>query len=204
MRIHPAERRARASLPVSCALALAGACAPAEEALPEASTRYYWGTAKVLAPDESVVYAENHVLMMRTVDPAAETIVEDVYQNNDPVDPSAVHHFPTTLRLVEGEVDVFALEDPSGATTGRLTYTGEPWRWDGWTYDLRFTDEAAPPTAPGSTLVGSARVTADEGFATRKEFRDPGGALIVVLVEEVAPVDAAFFEARKEGPWTPE
>lgn len=201
MRIQPAERSA---LAISCALALASACAPAQEELPEATTRYYWGTAKVLAPDESVVYAENNVLMMRTVDPAAETIVEDVYQNNDPVDPTAVHHFPTALRLVEGEVDVFDLEDPSGAATGTLTYTGEPWRWDGWAYDLVFTDAATPPTQPGSTLVGSAKVTADGGFATRKEFRDPGGALIVVLVEEVAPVDEAFFTARQDGPWTPE
>jgi hypothetical protein len=67
--------------------------------------------------------------------------------------------------------------------TGTLTFTGEPWAWTGWTYDLAMADGSG-------TIDGSAALTA-EGLSADKRFPDASGTVLALIIDDLVVVDAS-------------
>lgn len=143
-------------------------------------TTWYGGTMTVSSADGATPYGPpKPALVARTVDTAKGEIVEVV------VDDGALR---TTTLHREGATNVFSATDTAKSFTGTVTMTGEGWPFTGWSYDLAMADGSG-------RITGTATLGAD-GIRTEKFFLAPDGQKQVKIVDALAPITQADYDAR--------
>lgn len=170
------------ALTALCLALLAGCgAAPAQpDAAAGPETTWYGGTMTVTSADGATPYGPpKPALVARTVDVAKGEIVEVV------VDDGALR---TTTLHREGATQAFSATDTAKSFTGTVTMTGEAWHFTGWSYDLAMADGSGQ-------IAGTATVGAD-GIHTEKYFVGPDGQKQVKIVDALAPITQADYDAR--------
>lgn len=155
------------------------------QALPEATTKFYFGEVIMSSPDGKIPYGKSVSLIKRTVDPANNTISEIVLQ--PPRDPKQKpKDINTILKRVESS-NVFSAADDEKKFEGKLTFTGSEWSWNNWTYDIKLAD--------GSKLDGVGVLDAS-GIKTQKTFYKPDGKASILIKEDVKLISSAEYDAQ--------
>ncbi|HQQ97985.1 MAG TPA: hypothetical protein PLX35_12015 [Cyclobacteriaceae bacterium] len=140
---------------------------------------YYYGSVRTTSPDGKIPYGPvRYSLVKRTVDPAQSLIREWVRQGEEV--------FVTTLRQTTSE-KVFDVTDSLNAFSGTMTFAGERWRWDSWTYDIALRD--------GGKIVGTGSLK-DKLLSTRKKFIGADGAAQALIVEELHQIGEGEFRTK--------
>ena len=149
------------------------------------TTKYYFGSVKYFSP-EGVSKGETISLVKRIVSPANSRITEIVLQ------PSRIHgqpptEFVTTLSRI-GKSNIFSVTDDAGGVTGQLTFTGEDWKWDRWSYEMEIRKS--------DKVRGEAALSAN-GLETRKSlFRSEKQYLSIV--EDLKTIDEIEYQRRRK------
>jgi hypothetical protein len=150
------------------------------EAAPEVA--FYVGTVTTTDPDTGASFGPaKDTAVSRTIDPVAHTIVEEVLDGADTI--------ITTMSQRENS-NVFDASDDGATFSGTLTFTGAPFHFTGWSYDLSLTDLSG-------TIEGSATID-DEGIATDKVFKDAGGVAQARIQDALAAVDEATYDREHD------
>ncbi len=165
---------------------------PQTETTPAPSTSYFYGEVRLLSADGTKLYQQHHTLIKRALHPAKGTIEEEVYWDDKP---NQISHHPTVLTQTDNP-HIFSIQDPENAYGGTVTYQGSLWKWDRWTYDIRFLDGSG-------TIRGNGALTQNGGFRTHKEFVLPNGDLQIQIQESVSPISAQKFSTLHTStpPW---
>ena len=98
--------------------------------LPAKQVQCFVGTTEMLGPDGTVVKSK-HARVLRTLDPAAGTIREQVDVSEDTDFATAKTESFDVGFSVSGQA--FTMKEAHGAFTGEGTLVGLPWQWTAWT-----------------------------------------------------------------------
>jgi hypothetical protein len=151
----------------------------------EANTKYYFGEVLISSPDGKTAYGKSVSLIKRVVDPSQQTISEIVLQpSRDPKQkPKDIN---TTLKRA-GNSNTFLATDDEKKFEGKLTFTGDEWSWNNWTYDIKLAD--------GSKLTGIG-VMDLAGIKTEKTFFKPDGKASILIKEDVRVINSEEYAAK--------
>lgn len=146
----------------------------------KASVHYYYGEVRTSSPDGKIPYGPpKHSLVKRTIDPGARRIIEVVKQGD--------RVFTTTLTQTD-KAEVFTVTDEGGGFTGTITFSGTPWSWSAWTYDIAMADGSG-------RIVGSGQLQ-DRVLSTAKKFLAPDGTEKVLITESLGEITEAEYRAK--------
>lgn len=143
----------------------------------QASINYYYGSVHYFSPDGSADWGNTASLVKRTILPGEGRITELVTQP-DRNDPSKSNDFDTTLTRV-GTSNVFSVSIVGDTTSGTMSFSGDEWNWDSWTYDLKLS--------PSGYIHGTGSLSVS-GIQTRKEVFDANHAQTVLMTEDLKPI----------------
>ncbi|MBW2700723.1 MAG: hypothetical protein JRF33_07860 [Deltaproteobacteria bacterium] len=150
-------------------------------ATPEVNTpapTYYSGAVLTTSPDgETPLGPPVKVLAKRLLLPAENKIVEEVWLGDK--------HIITTLLRQEGG-SIFKATDAGATFEGTLSFTGEDWEWNRWTYDIRLLDGSGKITGRGSK-------TQEGRLIIEKMFIDPRGLPRARIMEDHKPISQKTF-----------
>ncbi|MEW5850903.1 MAG: hypothetical protein AB2A00_19105 [Myxococcota bacterium] len=139
---------------------------------------YYRGNSTSTSPDGSTPFGQaQETLVMRVVSPKENRILEKVRQGG--------RDFDTTLLRVEGS-NKFTATDQGSTFTGTLTFEGQEWAWNAWTYDITMAD--------GSGKIEGKGTLGKDGIKTEKYFVAPDGNRQVRIIEELKPITKDEYE----------
>ncbi|MEO8136758.1 MAG: hypothetical protein ABI831_22635 [Betaproteobacteria bacterium] len=159
-----------------CGVAAAQSAAPAQVA-------YYLGEVRMSSPAGQLLGASVS-LVRRTLLPAENRVIE-VVASIDPVKPVREY---TTVFAVNGSR--FAMKDEEGTFTGEGEFSGKPWEWTGWKYEVAFTGQSK------GRLQGEDVVSAT-GLSVKKSFSSADGVVRMLFTEELKPVTKAVYDVLR-------
>ena len=84
---------------------------------------------------------------------------------------------------------IFKASDKTDSFSGELSFDGEEWNWDRWTYNIAMSD--------GSGTITGAGTLDERGITTEKQFSSPDGVVRVVIKESLGRISEAEFEQYK-------
>jgi len=119
-------------------------------------------------------------VVRRTVDPAAQQIVEDV--SHDDASSHGVKQFQVVMTVTG---DHFTMKEAGGAFTGDGTLMGEPWRWTSWTSRSQIPNTGIE--------VESADELTEAGLQATKQIRQ-GGKVVGTTAEQLKTFDCADWD----------
>lgn len=146
---------------------------------------YYFGKVTLSSADGKTPYGNTYSLVKRTISPQNNTIVEAVMQPPQ-VEGLPADEFITSLTRKGNSLD-FDVSGQDKSFGGTITFSGEEWNWDGWTYSIAFPN--------GGTIQGEGRLTA-YGIQTRKILTSPEAPAMQIL-EDLAPITQEKYEEIK-------
>lgn len=148
-------------------------------AAPEQVT-YFLGEVKVSSP-AGQPYGSSVSLIKRTLTPAENKIVELVL-TIDAKHPTA--EYATVFVVKDGK---FTIKDEEKTFEGEGEFTGKPWNWTGWKYQVNMLG------ARKGVLKGDDTLT-EAGLMVKKGFYSPEGQLLVNFTEDLKPVSKEMYD----------
>jgi hypothetical protein len=146
------------------------AAPPPAPAPPQDSVAFYLGSYTATSPDGKQQFGKSTYVVKRSVLPASRTIVEEVKRDN--------FASVTTLRQ-RGDTPVFDVSDATGAFTGTVTFSGNPYGPSSWTYLITITKT-------GQIISGTGALT-NAGIQTNKLISEANGKESARALEQLAP-----------------
>ena len=139
---------------------------------------YYYGEVKTTSADGKIPYGPvKHSLVRRIIDRQNKAIIEIVNQDGK--------DFNTKLSQV-GNSNVFSAEDLSSKSfTGKITFAGDDWAWNAWTYDISMSDGTG-------RIIGDGHLTAD-AIQTKKYFVAPDENRKVLITEDLRKITSEEY-----------
>lgn len=145
------------------------------------NTHYYYGEVKTTSADGKIPYGPvKHSLVKRTIDEKEKTIIEEVMQDGE--------SFNTKLTQTK-KSNVFSAIDEDNSFSGTITFTGESWKWNNWTYNIEMTDGSGK-------IVGEGKLTSS-AIETIKKFVLPNGKEQVLITEYLKEITKEEYEEFK-------
>lgn len=148
------------------------------------STHYYQGEIKIKSPD-GIPYGKQVALTKQMVDKKARTIHTQVF-GIDQKGTVTEYNFTTKItkrRLYHAR---YELTDDNGNYTGKGRYTGFPWIWFKWKYQIDFTN-------PVGKMIGHDRVRFS-GLVVKKKFYGADEKVSLVYYEKHNIISKEVFE----------
>lgn len=167
-----------------CAFIILSACSTSKNITNNAilNTHYYYGEVKITSPDGKIPYgAVKHSLVKRTIDEKGKTIIEYVNQDGK--------MFNTKLTQTD-KINVFTATDDAKSFSGTITFAGEDWKWNNWTYDIEMADGSGK-------ILGDGKLSAS-GLETTKKFVLPNGKQQVLITENLKEITKEEYEKLKK------
>jgi hypothetical protein len=158
------------------AAAVSAQTAPA----PPEQVTYFLGEVKVSSPTGQP-FGSSVSLIKRTLTPAENKIVELVL-SIDAKNPPA--EYTTVFGVKDGK---FTIKDEEKTMEGEGEFTGKPWNWTGWKYQVNMLG------ARKGVLKGDDTLT-DTGLMVKKSFYTPDGQLRVNFTEDLKPVSKEMYD----------
>lgn len=151
----------------------------------DTNTKYYYGEVSMSSSDGKTPYGKTVSLIKRTINPAKEIITEMVLQPPRNPQQKTKDIYTTLTRL--GTSNVFSVTDDEHTFQGQMTFEGDEWNWNRWTYEIKLLD--------GSRLKGTGLHDAI-GIKTQKTFYKPDGTASVLLKEDLNSINSEEYETR--------
>ena len=141
------------------------------------TTKYYFGEVVTTSPDGTIPFGPAKTsLVKRIISEKSKTITESVKQDGQ--------LFDTELKQVN-ESNKFSVSDKSDSFDGFITFSGENWKWNNWTYDINMKNKSGKRTGSGG--IDS------EGIKTEKYFSDSAGVKTVRIVEKLNEISSEEY-----------
>lgn len=153
-------------------------CVAATAAEPDRE-EYVVGEVKTLSPAGATISADVY-LVKRTIRPAAGFI--EVRTTLVPPSGRATVHV-ATFRVTG---PTFTVSDPEGTYHGKGEWTGDPWRWKTWRYDISWPDGSGGLSGDDVATATHIRLT--------KRYRDRLGNATKLVDGELARVSATTYD----------
>jgi hypothetical protein len=147
---------------------------------PPEQVTYFLGEVKMSSPTGQP-YGSSVSLIKRTLTPAENKIVELVLS----IDAKNVPQEYTTLFAVKDSK--FTVKDEEKTFDGEGEFTGKPWNWTGWKYQVNMLG------ARKGTLKAEDTLT-DGGLTVKKAFYSPDGQLRVNFSEDLKPITREMYD----------
>lgn len=162
-------------------LALGAAAVSAQTApvQPEQVT-YYLGEVKMSSPTGQP-YGSSVSLIKRTLTPAENKIVELVLS----IDAKSAPQEYTTVFMVKDSK--FTVKDEEKSFEGEGEFTGKPWNWTGWKYQVNMLGARKGTLKAEDILTGG-------GVTVKKAFYSPDGQLRVNFSEDLKPITKEMYD----------
>jgi hypothetical protein len=161
------------------ALGAAAVSAQTTPAPPEQVT-YFLGEVKMSSPTGQP-YGSSVSLIKRTLTPAENKIVELVLSIDLKTGP---WESTTVFGVKDGK---FTIKDEEKTFEGEGEFTGKPWGWTGWKYQVNMLG------ARKGILKGEDTLT-ETGLTVKKGFYSPDGQLRVNLFEDLKPISKEMYD----------
>jgi hypothetical protein len=144
-----------------------------------ASTEYYYGTMTTTSPDGKVPYGPPAMtLVRRDVAPGDDRIVETVVQNG----------VTRVTTLSRGDGATFSASADDGSFDGTVTFSGEEWSWESWTYGISLSDGSG-------RIEGSGRFDG-KWLETEKYFVATNGERRARMSDRLVRIEREEYERR--------
>lgn len=147
-----------------------------------ASTTYYLGEVRMSLPSGQPA-GTSVSLVKRTLLPADNRVVE-VVATIDAAKP--VREYTTVFDVTGAR---FRMKDEEGTFTGEGEFSGSPWEWTGWKYDVVMSGQKG-------RLQGDDVIT-PAGLSVRKSFSTTDGVVRMLFAEDLKPVSKAVYEVLR-------
>jgi hypothetical protein len=163
-------------LTLAAALTISAQTAPA----PPEQVTYFIGGVKMSSP-AGQPYGSSVSLVKRTLTPAENKIVEIVLS----IDAKGPPQEYTTVFAVKDSK--FTIRDEEKTFEGEGEFTGKPWSWTGWKYQVNMLG------ARKGTLKAEDTLT-ETGITVKKAFYSPDGRLRVNFSEDLKPIGKEMYD----------
>ena len=141
------------------------------------STKYYYGEVTTTSADGNTPYGPvKYSLVKRSINKELKKITELVKQDGQV--------FDTELKQNENS-NKFSASDKSNSFDGFLTFSGETWNWNNWTYDITMKNN-------GGKIIGNGFIDS-EGIKTEKYFLDSTGMKTVKIIENLKEINSEEY-----------
>jgi hypothetical protein len=160
-----------------------GAAAVSAQTVPPAppeQVTYFLGEVKMSSPTGQP-YGSSVSLVKRTLTPAENKVVEVVMSIDTKGPPQ---EYTTVFGVKEGK---FTMKDEEKTFEGEGEFTGKPWNWTGWKYQVNMLG------ARKGVLKGDDTLT-EAGLMVKKGFYSPDGQLRVNILEDLKPISKEMYE----------
>jgi hypothetical protein len=152
----------------------------------ESTTSYFYGNTAIKSGDGKTLRGTSVSLVKRVVDPAANLITETVVQPpRDPKTPP--REIVATLKRRPG-TNIFDATDSENTFKGKVTYSGDVWKWNAWTYDIDLKD--------GNRVQGKGTLDG-AGIHTKKSLSNKMEIVTVQIMEDLMTIDEATYNQRR-------
>jgi hypothetical protein len=171
------------SLKILFLLITFGAAAVSAQTAPPAppeQVAYFLGEVKMSSPTGQP-YGSSVSLIKRTMTPAENKIVELVL-SIDAKNPPA--EYTTVFGVKDGK---FTIKDEEKTMAGEGEFTGKPWNWTGWKYEVNMLGARKGMLKGDDTL-------SDTGLMVKKSFYTPDGQLRVNITEDLKPISKEMYD----------
>lgn len=143
----------------------------------EDSTKYYYGEVTTTSADGNTPYGPvKYSLIKRTINKELKKVTELVKQDGQV--------FDTELKQIENS-NKFSASDKSNSFDGFLTFSGESWNWNKWTYDITMKNNSGK-------IIGNGFIDS-EGIKTEKYFLDSTGMKTVKIIENLKEIEVEKY-----------
>jgi hypothetical protein len=147
---------------------------------PPEQVTYFLGEVKISSPTGQP-YGSSVSLIRRTLTPAENKIVELVLTIDAKNLPA---EYTTVFGVKDGK---FTIKDEEKTFDGEGEFTGKPWNWTGWKYQVNMLG------ARKGVLKGEDTLT-ETGLMVKKGFYTPDGQLRVNFSEDLKPISKEMYE----------
>lgn len=86
--------------------------------------------------------------------------------------------------------NVFTATDDAKCFSGTITFAGENWKWNNWTYDIEMTGGSGK-------IVGEGKLSSS-GIETTKKFILPNGKEQVLITEKLNEITKEEYEKHNK------
>jgi hypothetical protein len=153
---------------------------PAPTPAPPEQVTYLLGEVKITGP-AGQPYGSSVSLVKRTMTPAENKIVEVVLSIDAK---GAPLEFNTVFTLKDNK---FTVKDDEKSFEGEGEFTGKPWNWTGWKYQVNMIGAR-------KGVVKAEDVLAESGLTVKKTFYTPDGVLRVTFTEDLKFISKEMYD----------
>lgn len=165
---------------LTISITVAAQTAPAPGPAPPEQVAYFLGEVKMSGPTGQP-YGSSVSLVKRTVMPAENKIVEIVLS----LDAKGMAQEYTTVLAVKDTK--FTLKDEEKTFEGEGEYTGKPWAWTGWKYQVNLIGER-------KGVLKAEDVLTETGIQVKKAYYSPDSQLRVNFSEDLKPISKEMYD----------
>lgn len=163
-------------LALAAAVTISAQTAPA----PPQQVTYFLGEVKMSSPTGQP-YGSTVSLIKRTLTPAENKVVELVLSIDQKYPPAEY----TTVFVVKDSK--FTVKDEEKTFEGEGEFTGKPWNWTGWKYQVSMIGARKGVLKAEDTLT-------ETGLIVKKGFYTPDGQLRINFTEDLKPISREMYD----------